>query len=263
MQTKPIELPAATRLEQHEVDTFWEQGFLPKGRILTDDELDRLRREYDAEFKKAWDENSLRNLSIDNGSDSETKRKAPKQMLQIMQMCERNIHYRKLIYNDRILDIVADLMGPSIQLFHDQALFKPAHVGGPVNWHQDNAYWKCRPANLVSCWLTLDDVKRENGAMQLIPGSHLKPVSHEQSDSTNALLNLKGVDESKAVVVELPAGGCMFHHCQTLHYTQPNTTDNQRRALAIHFMPLGTYSESMGRIMPVSYSNPLLRFCTG
>ena len=28
----------------------------------------------------------------------------------------------------------------------------------------------------------------------------------------------------------------MFHHCQTLHYTQPNETDGQRRAFAIHFM---------------------------
>lgn len=259
MPNNTEEHPGASRLEQSEIDTFWEQGFLRKGRILTDEELELLSREYDAEFEKAWEEDSLRNLSIDNGADVATKKQAPKQMLQIMQMCERNIHFRKLIYNQRILDIVADLMGPSIQLYHDQALYKPAHIGGPVSWHQDNAYWKCRPANLVSCWLTLDDVVRENGAMQLIPGSHLKPVWHDKDSSTNALLDLKGVDTSKAVVVDLPAGGCMFHHCQTLHYTQPNTTDQQRRALAIHFMPPGTYSEHRKEVMPISFSRPLLR----
>ena len=36
----------------------------------------------------------------------------------------------------------------------------------------DNIYWKCEPANLVSCWITLDDAYLENGAMQVIPGSH-------------------------------------------------------------------------------------------
>ena len=93
--------------------------------------------------------------------------------------------------------------------------------------------------------------------MQVIPGSHLKPVWHGQSESTNALVEVE-VDASKAVVIDLPAGGIMFHHCQTLHYTQPNETDRQRRAFAIHFMPPGTRGAD-GNPIPVSYSHPLLR----
>ena len=46
----------------------------------------------------------------------------------------------------------------------------------------------------------------------------------------------KLVDDSQAVVADLPAGGITLHHCQTLHRTAPNTTDRQRRALAIHYM---------------------------
>jgi ectoine hydroxylase-related dioxygenase (phytanoyl-CoA dioxygenase family) len=181
-------------------------------------------------------------------------------MLQIMQMCERNIHFRKLIYDDRILDIVEDLIGPNIQLFHDQALFKPARHGGPVFWHQDNGYWKCAPANLISCWLTLDDVDLHNGAMQVIPGSHLHPLEHEKSKSTNILFDIESkIDSSKAVVIDLPAGGVMFHHCQTLHYTAPNTTGRQRRAFAIHFMPPGTRSLRTGEYLGVSFGRPMLR----
>lgn len=145
-------------------------------------------------------------------------------------------------------------------LFHDQALFKPALHGGPVLWHQDNAYWQCRPANLVSCWLTLDDAVKANGAMQVIPGSHLKPVWHGASTATNALIETPGVDESKAVVVELPAGGCMFHHCQTLHYTEPNTTERLRRAFVMHFMAPGT-SNKKGEVMRSGFGHPLLRMC--
>ena len=246
---------------QEQTDFFRENGYVPYGQVLEADEIELLRREYDQAFETARHDNSYRNLSAGDRAGAEAEQTTPSQMLQIMQMCERNLHFRRLLYHERILDLVQDLIGPNILLFHDQALFKPARTGGPVFWHQDNAYWRCSPANLVSCWLTLDDVDRDNGAMQLLPGSHLRPLRHEQSTSTNALLDSENsVDPSKAVTVELPAGGCMFHHCQTLHYTAPNATDRQRRAFAIHYMPPGTKSAT-GEVMRVSFSRPMLRMC--
>jgi phytanoyl-CoA hydroxylase len=250
---------SAMTLSQDQIDFFWENGYLPYNKVLSDEELALYRCEYDLEFEKAWEKDQVRNLAVDDGQDLETKKSAPQQMLQIMQMSDRNIHYRKLIYNDAILDAVQDVIGPNLMLFHDQALFKPAHTGGAVFWHQDNAYWKCRPATLVSCWLTLDDVTVENGAMQVIPGSHLKPVWHPPSQATTALFNIEDqVDTSKAVAINLPAGSCMFHHCQTLHYTQPNETDRQRRAFAIHFMQPGT-RDGDGNVFHTGYSRPVLR----
>jgi ectoine hydroxylase-related dioxygenase (phytanoyl-CoA dioxygenase family) len=66
---------------------------------------------------------------------------------------------------------------------------------------------------------------------------------------------------SKAVAIELPAGGAMIHHCQTLHYTAPNTTDRQRRAFAIHFMTPGTRRtrQDTDGVIDVSFANPILR----
>jgi ectoine hydroxylase-related dioxygenase (phytanoyl-CoA dioxygenase family) len=49
----------------------------------------------------------------------------------------------------------------------------------------------------------------------------------------------------------------MFHHCQTLHYTEPNTTAQQRRAFAIHFMPPGTTHSD--QILHVGFTHPMLR----
>jgi ectoine hydroxylase-related dioxygenase (phytanoyl-CoA dioxygenase family) len=248
-------------LSQEQIDSFATNGFLRVGKVLDDDEIELLRSEYDREFALARaGQSSFRNLSIDHDDDLEAKNQAKQQMLQIMQMCERNIHFRRLLYNERILDVIEDLIGPNIQLFHDQALYKPAFHGGPVHWHQDNAYWRCTPANLVSAWLTLDDVDADNGAMQFIPGTHLRPVGHERSQTSGVLLDSsKAVDESKKVVVDLPAGGIAIHHCQTLHYTEPNRTDRQRRAFAIHFMTPGTRSLRTGETLHVSFSRPMLR----
>ena len=245
-------------LTQEQIDFFAANGYLSYGQILEPNEVELLRTEYDREFALARETGHYRNLAVDDTNDKAQKQTAPQQMLQIMQMCERNLAFRRLVYDKRILDIVEDLLGPNLMLFHDQALFKPAHTGGPVFWHQDNAYWRCKPANLISCWLTLDDAFEANGAMQVIPGSHLTPAHHQQSETTNALLELTGIDESKANVVELPAGGCMFHHCQTLHFTPPNLTDHQRRAFVLHFMTPGTLGHNDER-MKVGFARPLLR----
>jgi phytanoyl-CoA hydroxylase len=248
-------------LSQAQIDGFWSDGFVKVGKVLDDAQIDLLRGEYDRTFALARaGEINFRNLSINNTDELEEKNQASQQMLQIMQMCEINIQFRRLAYDERLLDIIEDLIGPNIQLFHDQALYKPAYHGGPVFWHQDNAYWKCTPANLVSVWLTLDDVDEDNGAMQFIPGSHLRTVGHAQAQATNVLLDSGSeVDESKKVVVDLPAGGVCIHHCQTLHHTAPNTTPRQRRAFAIHFMPPGTKSLRTNQYLAVSFGRPLLR----
>lgn len=241
-------------LTQEQIDTFWRDGYLAIGKLFNDDEVAALRTEYEATYARAEAERDTNYRDIASaGGNTETK---GKRFLQITGMCERSLPFRKLAYDARILDRLQDLMGPNIILFHDQGLLKPAFDGGPAPWHQDNSYWKLRPATLISCWMTLDDVDRENGAMQMIPGSHLTPVWHEQKDSV--LQEITGVDTSKAVTVSLPAGGCMFHHCQTLHYTQPNTTPRQRRAYAMHFMQPGT-SRADGTELHVGFGSPLVR----
>ena len=247
-------------LTQTQVASFWEEGFLVVGKVLEDELIEEMRCEYDSEFDLARSgERPVRNLAVGeehHDHDEEDQQ----EMLQFMGISEYNLRFHQLIYHDVILDVIEDLIGPNIQLYHNQALYKPPHHGGPIFWHQDNAYWKCVPANLVSVWLTLDDVDYHNGAMQFIPGSHLRPMIHDQAQGSDVLLDMgKLVDDSKAVVGDLPAGGITLHHCQTLHRTAPNTTDRQRRALAIHYMTPGTRSAQTQESFQVSFSKPMLR----
>jgi len=83
----------------------------------------------------------------------------------------------------------------------------------------------------------------------------MAPVEHRRGD---VLLDAGGDNAGSAFVAELPAGGIMFHHCQTLHHTRPNRTGRRRRAFAIHYMRPGTRSAHAGE-MPISFSRPLLR----
>lgn len=249
-----------TGLSSEQIASFHERGYLVIGKLLDDGLIERLRTEYDREFEIARKSGGFRNLAIEDTDDVNTKNNAPTQMLQIMQMCERNIHFRRMLFHEPILDMIECLIGPNIQLFHDQALYKPAHTGGEIFWHQDNAYWQCTPPNLVSCWMTLDDVTIDNGAMQLIPGSHLKALDHTRTGEGGPLLDVRDqATGHETAVIDLPAGGVMIHHCQTMHYTQPNKTDRQRRAFAIHYMTPGTRNLRKEEHLKVGFERPMLR----
>jgi ectoine hydroxylase-related dioxygenase (phytanoyl-CoA dioxygenase family) len=246
-------------LSQEQIDFFHQNGYLKWGPLLDEQTLETLQREYDAIVEACERTNEGTNYQqVDE--DGQLLTKEQRRVFQLLQVSTRNIHFRKLLFHETIVGVLKDLIGPNLMLFHDQMLYKPPHTGGAVPWHQDNSYWQCRPANLISCWLTLDDVIRESGAMQVIPGSHLRPVWHERYEEVDAptLSEIKGVDASQADVIELPAGGCMFHHCQTLHYTEPNTTERHRRAFAIHYMVPGTVNASHDKGIPVSFGNPLV-----
>ena len=235
-------------ITQQHLDTFHLDGFLPWTKILDDAQLAVLRLAYDAAFAES-------NATELAGSG--------KRMRQILNLGERSLPFHRLRQYEPILQVFSALIGPNLQLWHDQALWKPARDGGAVYWHQDNSYWHLKPATAVSCWLTLDDADADNGTMQLIPGSHLRPVHHGAANDTTALVDASAhVDASQAVTVALPAGACLFHHCQTLHYTAPNLSERQRRAFIIHAMTPGT-SGPGGTIIPIDYSHPILSLRMG
>lgn len=52
------------RMSQEQLDSFQLHGFVSCGQVLGTEEVEVLRREYDAEFERAWREDSLRNLSV-------------------------------------------------------------------------------------------------------------------------------------------------------------------------------------------------------
>ena len=235
------------KLTPQQVEQFQEKGYLKiPHRLITDDHLDLLREHYDALFakKRGTSGEGLRNLAVIGETEQDETADRSEEMLQIMEMWSYDEVYRQLLYHEPLLDIAESLIGPNIQLFHDQALYKPARHGGEVPWHQDNGYWRCTPANLVSIWMALDDADADNGCMNVIPGSHLETApTHDRAVSERgqlpALLQAN-VDENRAAPVLLKAGCGMVHHCMMLHQTNPNRSHRRRRAMVIHYMPTGT-----------------------
>ena len=245
-------------LSKEAVEEFQCQGYLKiDHQLIENDHLEILRRQYDQVFAehRNTDGQGLRNLAVTEGTEPQRQT----EMLQIMEMWQKDEQFYKLLFHQSLLDIAESLIGKNIQLFHDQALYKPAHIGGEVPWHQDNGYWRCSPPNLVSIWIALDDVDEENGCMNVIPKSYAKGgIDHTRAKSEEkelpALL-MACIDDDQAVSVPLLAGHGMVHHCLTLHQTNPNNSSRDRRAMVIHYMLVGTQN-SKGEILA---DNLLLR----
>lgn len=114
---------------------------------------------------------------------------------------------------------------------------KPVGNSRLAPWHQDEAYWEYElEYAALGSWLPLHDVSVEVGAMQFIPGSHELGVLHHDfydGDPAHNLLVAPDADVAEAVACPLRKGGCTFHHQRTLHFTEPNRTDQPRYAYPI------------------------------
>ncbi len=243
-----------TALFQHPYDVtdervafFRENGYVRFDGVLSPEEVAALRDALERALGAR--EAFMRDLA----GEGETR------ILQMLNLWEHDDVFRAYSTSPRLARIAARLTGsPTIHLFHDQALIKPPGPSAPSPWHQDQPYWPSREPGMISCWMALDDVTIDRGAMQFIPGSHrwgtFDPVSFAGdgpglydmiSDEQRALWN--------PVPVELKAGDCTWHHGLTFHYTRPNTTRQTRRAVVVIYLPDGiTYAADEKMEHPLS-----------
>lgn len=139
----------------------------------------------------------------------------------------------------------ARLMGAdTIRLWQDQLLHKPG--GGfpeaTAGWHQDLYYWGSAVScdELLTAWVAFDDVTEDNGAVQVVAGSHQWGIVDDVSDFWSSDLDSQEEAMAQAgrdveiVPLVMDAGQASFHHCLTLHGSRPNLTDSPRRGLAVH-----------------------------
>ena len=135
-----------------------------------------------------------------------------------------------------ILDIVTELLGPSIRFHHSKLNLKGGRVGAPIEVHQDAAFYPHSNDDVLAVGLLLDDATADNGAMAVLPGSHRGPI-YTHFDAQERFVggvredDIARLDRSRAVVLTLPAGSIHIHHYRLVHWSAPNTSAGDRRLL--------------------------------
>ena len=211
-------------LQDAHITHFHEQGFLRLGRLTTDRELAWLQTAYDEIVKRkmGYSPDELHQKSASRDDNPLVTILYPEKIIPELQ---NTIFYRNVrkVFS-RLLDVDEMYFLTGWRLF-----LKPAHVG-ETPWHQDAAY-RPPPHHGAGVWMPLDPVTHKNGCLQYIRGSQrggLRP-HYRQDDNLVAT----DVDLAHSTVCSLKPGEAVTHHCYTLHYAGPNTTDCARRAIGI------------------------------
>ena len=130
----------------------------------------------------------------------------------------------------------ADLIGPDVRLYWDQAVYKKPGTESPFPWHQDNGYAFVEPQQYLTCWVALTDATEENGCPWVVPRLHrLGTLAHEYSDIGFVCLR----NPAGAVPVPAAAGSIVVFSSLTPHSTGPNRTGAARKAYIVQFAPDG------------------------
>lgn len=144
---------------------------------------------------------------------------------------------RDLSRHPAVTGICADLLGPDVNLYWDQAVYKKPAKPRRFPWHQDNGYAYVEPQQYLTVWLALTDATRDNGCPQVAPGFHrMGTIAHTYVDPLGwECLH----DPAGAVATEVPAGGAVVFSSLTPHLTGPNTTAEVRKAYILQYAPAG------------------------
>jgi ectoine hydroxylase-related dioxygenase (phytanoyl-CoA dioxygenase family) len=169
----------------------------------------------------------------------------------LMNVRELNLYYeevRPVCLDRQVGEIVRSLLGADeVRLFSETYLNKPPG-GLPTPWHQD---WPLQPFDrreAVNVWVALEDITIEQGALQVVSGSHRlgslympesfseqppldKMLTDEDLELLWSLADPSDTDREGAPVhqAEFSAGDALIFYGSVLHGAPGNKTSRSRK----------------------------------
>jgi phytanoyl-CoA hydroxylase len=145
---------------------------------------------------------------------------------------------RTLSRHPTLVGMCADLIGPDVRLYWDQAVYKKPEKPRRFPWHQDNGYAFVEPQQYVTCWVALTDATLDNGCPQVAPTLHRRgTLAHRYVDPLGFECFTEPEEKD---VAEVRAGGAVVFSSLTPHLTGPNTTSSVRKAYILQYAPTGS-----------------------
>jgi ectoine hydroxylase-related dioxygenase (phytanoyl-CoA dioxygenase family) len=210
---------------------YHDEGWVAISGFVSEDWLDRLRATT-AEFldrSRALTESNIV-FDLDEGHSAKEPR-----LRRLSSPTDLHDTYWEFASQSPIVDVVVDLLGPSVKFHHSKLNFKAPHGGEEVQWHQDIQFWPHTNYDLCTVGVFLDDVATGMGEVGFVPRSHDGPLYdlYERDTWVGALSAADAVRAGieHAVYPTGPAGTITVHSCRTVHGSAPNGSDRARPLL--------------------------------
>ncbi len=218
LRFKPVENATPKHLSQDDIAQFNRSGFIQPFGIYSDDEISGIRGYFDQ-------------LMHDLGSEG---------AYGINCYQARLSGIWDIATDPRIVELVADLVGPNVICWASAILSKSPGDPKRVPWHQDASFWSLSPARTVTVWLAIDDATEENSAMRFLPGTHDKgklPTSERDAGSVFHKGTANADQMGEPFTNVLKAGQISLHADMLVHGSLANTSDRRRCGLTLRYCP--------------------------
>lgn len=119
--------------------------------------------------------------------------------------------FEKITKNIKLIRILKKLYDKNLIFIDDKLVYKNSDIRFGTPWHQDWEYLK--GSHKVSVWIALDDANKENGCLQVIPGTHKNKVIHK-GDSTDGFSKsvIVNMHPENIINIEVKAGDVIILH---------------------------------------------------
>ncbi|KAK6168247.1 hypothetical protein SNE40_022113 [Patella caerulea] len=144
--------------------------------------------------------------------------------------------------SEKVAGTCEQLLEGEVYHYHSKLMMKVAKVGGRWAWHQDYGYWYGNTPlfpDMMTVFIAVDGCHQGNGCLEILDGSHkCGRIEH------NFVGQLMGADMDRVNMiekrcpkkfVEMNPGDGLFFHCNLLHYSGPNLSEERRWAFLIAY----------------------------
>lgn len=129
----------------------------------------------------------------------------------------------------QLLGIAESLAGRNFVPTYESLVFKQEGDGAPIAWHQDAVH--PRNHRIFNVDVYLDDSRRGQGALRVVPGSQRRPAD------ICALEDGNGWDVPEAIEVEMAPGDVLVHDTMIVHGSPATRGNRLRRTIYYEFRP--------------------------
>lgn len=140
--------------------------------------------------------------------------------------------FRKFTESDIILTELTKVLGESIMLYENSLVSKAPGTKNEVPWHQDFMNRTKEPKKYI-VWIALDKITKENGALKVIPGSHLNgflDFYRVDGETHHTRLDTRNIDINAYEYVELNQGDVLIFDQLLVHGSDRAEGKAPRRA---------------------------------
>ena len=247
---------------EQEMRQFEEQGYVCLGQVATDAEVEALQRQInDIMLGKVRYEGMFFQLDSETGDYKDVPSggggwQGPTLNYRKIQDLEKDDLFLSYMRHPRFHGIARQLIGPDVSVFRAMFMNKPAGRGTVLPYHQDGGtQWQLSQDPILTVWTALDDATRENGCVQVIPGSHKLGLLSERGHTITTEQEARYCRDEESVSLEAKAGEVYVLHNLILHRSGVNQLDSRaRRAFSVCYMAGGTRHVGAGaRQYPVVF----------